>query len=132
MSVARGARTPTAPVSIPTGNALEVRDGHDFISDAVCHGATGVIVHNEEILLPYHAWRSRFDVRTIAIAGNASRLVAASSSLVNFLISAARRSYLHDIPFLIWMMLPICDGKIKIGVWIRFVFQCVMPPLAIV
>jgi hypothetical protein len=26
----------------------------------------------------------------------------------------------------------LCDGKIKIGVWIRFVFQCVMPPLAIV
>jgi len=25
-----------------------------------------------------------------------------------------------------------CDGKIKIGAWIRFVFQCVMPPLAIV
>jgi len=25
-----------------------------------------------------------------------------------------------------------CDGKVKIGAWIRFVFQCVMPPLAIV
>jgi hypothetical protein len=26
----------------------------------------------------------------------------------------------------------LCDGKIKVGAWIRFVFQCVMPPLAIV
>src|SRR3954447_11582485 len=26
----------------------------------------------------------------------------------------------------------ICDGKIKVGVWIRFAFECVMPPLAIV
>jgi hypothetical protein len=26
----------------------------------------------------------------------------------------------------------LCDGEIKIGVWIRFVFQCVMPPLAVV
>ncbi len=26
----------------------------------------------------------------------------------------------------------LCDGKIKIGAWVRFVFQCVMPPLAIV
>ena len=26
----------------------------------------------------------------------------------------------------------LCDGKIKIGGWIRFVFQCVVPPLAIV
>jgi hypothetical protein len=26
----------------------------------------------------------------------------------------------------------LCDGKIKIGVWMRFVFQCVVPPLAIV
>jgi hypothetical protein len=26
----------------------------------------------------------------------------------------------------------LCDGKIEIGVRVRFVFQCVMPPLAIV
>ena len=26
----------------------------------------------------------------------------------------------------------MCDRKIKVGVWIRFVFECVMPPLAIV
>ena len=26
----------------------------------------------------------------------------------------------------------LCDGKIKIGAWIRFVFQRVMPPLAVV
>src|SRR5215211_1140700 len=26
----------------------------------------------------------------------------------------------------------LCDGKIKIRVWIRFVIQCVVPPLAVV
>ena len=78
-------------LTTPTGYALEVRDGHDFISDAVAHGATGVILHNEEIQLPDHvwaflvddtkhaigelgrAWRSRFDVRAIAIAGNVGK-----------------------------------------------------------
>jgi UDP-N-acetylmuramoyl-tripeptide--D-alanyl-D-alanine ligase len=78
-------------LTTPTGYALEVRDGHDFISDAVAHGATGIILHNEEIMLPDHiwgflvddtmhaigelgrAWRSRFDVRAIAIAGNVGK-----------------------------------------------------------
>jgi len=78
-------------LTTPPGYALEVRDGHDFISDAVAHGATGVILHNEEIPLPDHvwaflvddtkhaigelgrAWRSRFDVRAIAIAGNVGK-----------------------------------------------------------
>ncbi len=68
-----------------------VRDGHDFLDDAVANGATGVVVHNEEILLHDHvwaflvddtkhaigelgrAWRSRFDVRAIAIAGNVGK-----------------------------------------------------------
>ncbi len=86
-----GGKAGTTFVSIPTGYALEVRDGHDFISDAVAHGATGVILHNEEILLPNlvwaflvddtkhaigelgRAWRSRFDVRAIAIAGNVGK-----------------------------------------------------------
>src|SRR5215469_8995385 len=26
----------------------------------------------------------------------------------------------------------LCDGKVKIGAWIRLVFQCVMPPLVLV
>ena len=69
----------------------EVRDGHTFISDAVAHGATGVVLHNETVLLPEHvwaffvddtqhaigelarAWRSRFDVRAIAVAGNVGK-----------------------------------------------------------
>ena len=78
-------------LTTPPGYALAVRDGHDFISDAVAHGATGVILHKEDILLPDHiwaflvddtqhaigelsrAWRSRFDVRAIAIAGNVGK-----------------------------------------------------------
>lgn len=74
-------------VALPT----EVRDGHSFIRDAVAHGATGVILHHAEIPLPDHvwaflvddtqhalgelgrAWRSRFDVRMIAIAGNVGK-----------------------------------------------------------
>jgi UDP-N-acetylmuramoyl-tripeptide--D-alanyl-D-alanine ligase len=78
-------------LTTPPGYAPEVRDGHDFISDAVAHGATGVILHNQETLLPDHvwaflvddtqhaigelarAWRSRFDVRAIAIAGNVGK-----------------------------------------------------------
>lgn len=78
-------------LTTPTGYALEVRDGHDFISDAVAHGATGIVLHNEEILLPDHiwgfqvddtmhaigelgrAWRSRFDVRAVAITGNVGK-----------------------------------------------------------
>jgi UDP-N-acetylmuramoyl-tripeptide--D-alanyl-D-alanine ligase len=78
-------------LTTPIGYAPEVRDGHDFISDAVAHGATGVILHNQEIRLPDHVWaflvddtkhaigelgrarRSRFDVRAIAIAGNVGK-----------------------------------------------------------
>ena len=78
-------------LTTPTGYALQVRDGHDFISDAVAHGATGVILHNEETLPPDHvwaflvddtkhaigelgrAWRSCFDVRAVAIAGNVGK-----------------------------------------------------------
>ena len=71
--------------------ATEVRDGHDFISDAVAHGAAGVILQNEEVLLPDHvwafqvddtkhaigelarAWRARFDICTTAVAGNVGK-----------------------------------------------------------
>lgn len=78
-------------LTTPKGYALKVRDGHDFIGDAVANGATGVVVHNEEILLPERvwgflvddtkhaigelarAWRSRFNVHTIAIAGNVGK-----------------------------------------------------------
>ena len=78
-------------LTTPTGYAPEMRDGHDFIGDAVARGATGVVLHNEEIFLPDHvwaflvddtkhaigelgrAWRSRFAVRTIAIAGNVGK-----------------------------------------------------------
>jgi UDP-N-acetylmuramoyl-tripeptide--D-alanyl-D-alanine ligase len=78
-------------LTTPVGYALEVRDGHDFIRDAVAHGATGVVLHNEGILLPEHvwgflvddtmhaigelgrAWRSRFDSGVVAIAGNVGK-----------------------------------------------------------
>jgi UDP-N-acetylmuramoyl-tripeptide--D-alanyl-D-alanine ligase len=78
-------------LTTPRGYALEVRDGHDFINDAVARGATGVILHNREVLLPDHvwafvvddtkhaigelarAWRSRFDVLAVAIAGNVGK-----------------------------------------------------------
>ncbi len=78
-------------LTTPTGYALEVRDGHDFISDAEAHGATGVVVHKEDMQLPDRmwtflvddtqhaigelgrAWRSRFDVRAVAIAGNVGK-----------------------------------------------------------
>lgn len=68
----------------------EERDGHDFINDAVACGATGVIYTRESVLPDHvwafrvvdtqhaigelaHAWRSRFDVRAIAIAGNVGK-----------------------------------------------------------
>ncbi|MGH7292905.1 MAG: UDP-N-acetylmuramoyl-tripeptide--D-alanyl-D-alanine ligase, partial [Myxococcota bacterium] len=78
-------------LTTPDGYAPEVRDGHDFISDAVARGATGVVLHNEEISLPDHvwaflvddtkhaigelgrAWRSRFDIQAVAIAGNVGK-----------------------------------------------------------
>jgi UDP-N-acetylmuramoyl-tripeptide--D-alanyl-D-alanine ligase len=78
-------------LTTPPGYAPEVRDGHDFINDAVAHGATGVILRNEETVLPDHiwafivddtkhaigelgrAWRSRFDIPAIAIAGNVGK-----------------------------------------------------------
>ena len=75
--------------------ATDVRDGHDFISDAVAHGATGAILNNDELLdellLPDHVWaflvddtqhaigelarvwRSRFDIPVIAVAGNVGK-----------------------------------------------------------
>jgi len=70
----------------------EKRDGHDFIADAVARGVAGVVVQNEEILLPEgvwaflvrdtkHAigelaryWRARFPrLRAIVIAGNVGK-----------------------------------------------------------
>jgi UDP-N-acetylmuramoyl-tripeptide--D-alanyl-D-alanine ligase len=78
-------------LTTPTGYAPIVRDGHDYISDAVAHGATGVVFHNEATRLPDgvrgflvddtkhaigdlgRAWRTRFDVGVIAIAGNVGK-----------------------------------------------------------
>lgn len=77
-------------LATPSGYALQVRDGHDFIGDAVARGATGLILHKQG-LLPDHvwafmvddtkhaigelarAWRSRFDVCAVAIAGNVGK-----------------------------------------------------------
>ena len=78
-------------LTTPAGYALEVRDGHDFINDAVAHGVGGILLHNETLLLPSHvwgflvddtkyaigelgrAWRSRFDVGVVTIAGNVGK-----------------------------------------------------------
>lgn len=78
-------------LTTPTGYALEVRDGHDFISDAVARGATGAVIHDKDIQLPDHvwgflvddtmhaigelgrAWRSRFGVGVATIAGNVGK-----------------------------------------------------------
>lgn len=78
-------------LTTPPGYALEVRDGHDFIGDAVAQGAAGVVLHQEEVRLPDNvwgflvddtrhaigelgrAWRSRFDVRAVAITGNVGK-----------------------------------------------------------
>ncbi|MCA9858138.1 MAG: UDP-N-acetylmuramoyl-tripeptide--D-alanyl-D-alanine ligase [Thermomicrobiales bacterium] len=78
-------------LTTPIGYAPEVRDGHDFIGDAVARGVTGLMLQHEEISRPDHvwaflvtdtkhaigelgrAWRSRFDARTIAIAGNVGK-----------------------------------------------------------
>lgn len=78
-------------LTTPIGYALEVRDGHDFIGDAVARGATGVILRDEKIPLPdrvwgfvvddtKHAigelgryWRSRFDSGVVTIAGNVGK-----------------------------------------------------------
>ena len=49
----------------------EVRDGHDFISDAVAHGVSGVILHNAEIPLPDHLWAFVVDDTKHAIAAAA-------------------------------------------------------------
>jgi len=69
----------------------EVRDGHDFIADAVARGVTGVIVQSDAIDLPDHVWaflvpdtkhaigelarsyRNRFPVKTVAVAGNVGK-----------------------------------------------------------
>jgi UDP-N-acetylmuramoyl-tripeptide--D-alanyl-D-alanine ligase len=78
-------------LTTPPGYALQVRDGHDFISDAVARGATGVVLHNEKTHLPENvwgfvvddtkhaigelgrAWRSRHDVGVVTIAGNVGK-----------------------------------------------------------
>lgn len=78
-------------LTTPPGYALQVRDGHDFIGDAVARGATGVVIHHEDALPPDHvwafvvddtkhaigelarAWRSRFDAAVVAIAGNVGK-----------------------------------------------------------
>jgi UDP-N-acetylmuramyl pentapeptide synthase len=36
-------------LTTPTGYAIEVRDGHDFIGDAMAHGATGVVLQRGDI-----------------------------------------------------------------------------------
>lgn len=78
-------------LTTPDGYAPEVRDGHDFIGDAVARGATGIVFQNEAIELPDHirgflvgdtkqaigelgrAWRSRFDPGVVVIAGNVGK-----------------------------------------------------------
>lgn len=75
----------------PPGYALQVRDGHDFISDAVANGATGVVIHKADMRPPdpvraflvddtkhaigelARAWRSRFHTGVITIAGNVGK-----------------------------------------------------------
>ncbi len=69
----------------------ELRDGHDFIDDAMAHGAVGVIVESDDVLLPDQTWafrvsdtrraigdlasywRRQFAVKTVAIAGNVGK-----------------------------------------------------------
>ena len=69
----------------------EVRDGHDFISDAVARGVAGVVVQRDHILLPEgvwaflvkdtrHAigelardWRARFPARCTVVTGNVGK-----------------------------------------------------------
>jgi UDP-N-acetylmuramoyl-tripeptide--D-alanyl-D-alanine ligase len=78
-------------LTTPPGYAPEVRDGHDFIGDAVAHGATGIVLRDEAIRLPDGVWgftvddtmhaigelararRSRFDIQAIAITGNVGK-----------------------------------------------------------
>src|SRR5687768_15151551 len=36
-------------LTTPTGYAIEVRDGHDFIGDAMAHGASGVVLQRRDI-----------------------------------------------------------------------------------
>jgi UDP-N-acetylmuramoyl-tripeptide--D-alanyl-D-alanine ligase len=68
----------------------EVRDGHDFVADAVARGATGVVVQRDvavpsgvcvfKVRNTTHAigeiaafWRRRFRARCVAIAGNVGK-----------------------------------------------------------
>src|SRR5438477_13173602 len=68
----------------------ERRDGHDFVADAVAHGATGVVVEKASSLPEAvgiftvgdtthalgalaAAWRDSFDVKVIAITGNVGK-----------------------------------------------------------
>ena len=78
-------------LATPDGYAPEVRDGHDFIGDAVVRGATGVVFQNQAIELPDHVWgflvedtmhaigelgrvwRARFDPGVVVIAGNVGK-----------------------------------------------------------
>ena len=69
----------------------EVRDGHDFVPDAVQRGVAGVVVEDPEVAIPEDVWafivpdtkhaigelarhyRSRFAARTIAVTGNVGK-----------------------------------------------------------
>lgn len=82
----------TRPGELFVALTTEARDGHDFIADAIAHGAGGLLVHNEfggpvppdvavfTVRDTRHAlgelarfWRSTFRVRSIAVAGNVGK-----------------------------------------------------------
>ncbi len=96
----------TKPGELFVALKTEVRDGHDFVADAIANGATGVIVQSDDLLLPDATWafrvsdtrraigdlathwRKRFPVRTVAIAGNVGKTT--TKELTSAVLSAHR------------------------------------------
>ena len=73
-----------------------------------------------------HSHRARGKADTITVTGiSVPRSVRAGAGPRNRGVGRRPPGHTGGPP-------ALCDGKIKIGGWIRFVFQCVVPPLAIV
>jgi UDP-N-acetylmuramoyl-tripeptide--D-alanyl-D-alanine ligase len=89
-AVANDSRT-LSPGALFVALETEARDGHEFVADAVARGAAGVVLRRDGIAVPEGVWlfrvgdtwhaigelarayRERFDVKAIAVAGNVGK-----------------------------------------------------------
>jgi len=149
-------------LSTPVGYAPEVRDGHDFISDAVTRGATGVILQKEAVLLPNHVWafkvddtkyaigelaharRSHFDIRLVAISGNVGKtttkeLTAAVLQGCGHTVLKSPKNFNDEIglSMTLFQLDPTCDrAVVEVGMFelgeIRRLCEIAQPQIAVV